>query len=166
MISLPILSISSSGFLYPVDADVCDHQLGATLFQTQPNRKRKTLWFWPWTLRPTEKNYSVPGKESLAAVWALQTLHPFFQCEDFTVHSDHASLQWLMRITEPSGRPMQWNLRLREFSLDIADSKRNLNTQADTLSRLTILANTATLLVEKKPSYWTTTQYRWERKHS
>ena len=58
------------------------------------------------------------------------------------VHSDKASLRWLLTIAEPSGRLMRWRLRLSEFDFQILYKKGKLNAQEDALSRLTTLGET------------------------
>ncbi|CDF32470.1 unnamed protein product [Chondrus crispus] len=85
---------------------------------------------------PYSRNYSVSEKECLAVIWAVQTLRPYLYGEHFIVHTDHASLRWLMNVTDPSGRLIRWRLRLSEFDFKIKYKKGKANSQADALSRL------------------------------
>ena len=48
-----------------------------------------------------------------------------------------------MEINEPSGPLIRWKLRLSEFDLDIQYKKEYANTQADALSCLATLGETA-----------------------
>ena len=132
----PILVLPKIGLPYSVDTDDSDHQVGAALFQIYPDGSRKPIGYWSRSLIPAEKNYSNSERECLAVVWALATLRPYLQGEDFIVHSDHAALRWLMDIEEPSGRLMCWRLRLSELDFQVEYKKGKLNTQADALSRL------------------------------
>ncbi|MGH0053544.1 MAG: Ty3/Gypsy family RNase HI domain-containing protein, partial [Sphaerochaetaceae bacterium] len=109
---------------------------GCALFQTYPDGTRKPIGYWSRSLTSAEKNYSVTEKECLAVVYALLTLRPYLIMEKFTVHTDHASLRWLMTITDPSGRLMRWRLRLSEYDFDAQYKKGLKNCQADALSRL------------------------------
>ena len=52
----------------------------------------------------------------------------------FVVHTDHASLHWLLTIDDPSGRLMRWRLRLAEFDFEVKYKKGKENAQADALS--------------------------------
>ena len=63
--------------------------------------------------------------------------------EEFTVYTDHNSLNWLFNITEPSGRLTRWRLRLAEFNFSIKYKKGADNHHADALSR--ILAGSLTV---------------------
>ena len=131
----PILALPKPGLPYSVDTDASDVQIGAALFQEHDN-VRKPIGFWSRTLHAAERNYSTSEKECLAVVWGITTLRPYLQMEQFTVHTDHSSLRWLMEINDPSGRLMRWRLRLSEFDFTVVYKKGKLNTQADALSRL------------------------------
>ena len=62
--------------------------------------------------------------------------------EKFVLHMDNAALQWFLTINEPSGRLMRWSLRLTEFYFKVKYKKGLLNTQTDTLLRLTTSVET------------------------
>ena len=153
IIAPPVPVLPREGLPYEVDTDASDYQVGAALFQFHPSGERKPIGFSSRSLHPAEKNYSTPAKECLAVVWALHTLRPYLQGEKFTVHSDQASLRWLLTITEPSGRLMRWRLRLSEIDFQILYKKGKLNTQADALSRLTTLRETTSDLDEDIPCF-------------
>ena len=133
--SPPILALPVPNLPYVVDTDACAYGLGATLFQDH-NGTRKPIGFWSRSLTDAEKNYSATERECFAVVWALQTLRPYLLYEEFTVFTDHNSLNWLMNITEPSGRLTRWRLRLSEFNFSIKYKKGADNHHADALSRL------------------------------
>ena len=140
--SPPVLAIPRPDLPYSVDTDASDYQVGAALFQTTEDGESRPIGYWSRSLKPTEKNYSTPEKQCLAVVWALTTLRPYLQGEQFTVYSDQASLRWLMTIAEPSGRLMRWRLRLSEFDFTIQYKRVVQNTQADALLRLATLGET------------------------
>ena len=129
ILSPPILALPVKGLPYSVDTDACDKQVGAALFQeygTGDDSSRKPIGFWSRTLASAEKNYSTTEKECLAVVWAVKTLRPYLQGKHFTVHSDHASLRWLLEVAEPSGRLTRWRLRLGEFDCTVKYKKASL----------------------------------------
>ena len=94
ILSPPVLALPKPGYSYSVDTDASQYQVGAALFQTYPDGERKPIGFFSRSLRDAEKNYPVSEKECLAVVWALTTLRPYLQGEQFVVNTDHALLRW------------------------------------------------------------------------
>ncbi len=137
-----VLALPQPGLPYSLDTDASAYGLGCALFQTHEDGERKPIGFWSRSLVPAEKNYSPTERECLGVVWALKTLRPYLMYEEFIVHTDHSSLQWLLTIQEPSGRLMRWRLVLAEFNFQIKYKLGRLNTQADALSRLQTRAET------------------------
>ena len=153
IIEPPILALPRRGLPYSIDTDASKYQLGAALFQTHLNEERKPIGFFSRTLIDAELNYSVSEQECLAVVWALTTLRPYLQGENFIVHTDHSSLRWLMNINDPSGRLMRWRLRLSEFDFEVQYKKGKANTQADALSRLQTLGETTASVDDAIPCF-------------
>ena len=140
--SHPILALPKAGLEYSLDCDASDYGIGCALFQTHPDGEGKPIGFWSRSLLPAECNYSASERECLAVVWALKTLRPYLMYEKFTVYTDHAALQWLLTIDDPSGRLIRWRLRLAEYDFEVKYKKGKVNTQADALSRLHSSAET------------------------
>lgn len=136
VLSPEILAIPHPGLKFSLDTDASDYQIGCVLFQTNEAGQRKPVGFWSRTLNPAERNYSVPEKECLAVVYGVTVCRPYLFGEQFDVHTDHNCLQWLMMLSDPSGRLLRWRLRLSDFTFEIHYKKGYLNTQADALSRL------------------------------
>ena len=86
-------------------------------------------------------------------VWALTTLRPYLQCESFIAYSDQASLRWLLKIANPSGRLMRWRLRLSEFDFTVQYKRGLCNTQADALPRLATLGETKSDIDDEIPCF-------------
>ena len=104
-------------------------------------------------LAAAERNYSVSEKEFLAVTWAVQTLRPYLYGEHFIVHTDHASLRWLMNVTDPSGRLIRWRLRLSEFDFELKYKKGKANSQAEALSRLLTKEETVDEIDDEIPCF-------------
>ncbi|CDF38075.1 unnamed protein product [Chondrus crispus] len=149
----PVLALPKKDLPYSVDTDASDYQIGAALFQTHPDAQRKPIGFFSKTLAAAERNYSVSEKECLAVIWAVQTLRPYLYGEHFVVHTDHASLRWLMNVTDPSGRLIRWRLRLPEFDFEIKYKKGKANSQADALSRLRTAGETVDEIDNEIPCF-------------
>ncbi|CDF36773.1 unnamed protein product [Chondrus crispus] len=136
----PVQALPKKDLPYSVDTDASDYQIGAALFLTYPDAQRKRIG-----------NYSVSEKECLAVIGAVQTLRPYLYGEHFIVHTDHASLRWLMNVTDPSGRLIRWRLRLSEFDFEIKYKKGKANSQADALSRLLTQGGTVDEISDEIP---------------
>ncbi|CDF38512.1 unnamed protein product [Chondrus crispus] len=149
----PVLVLPKENLPYSVETDASDYQIGAALFQTHPGAQRKPIEFFSRTLAAAERNYSVSEKECLAVIWAVQTLRPYLYGEHFIVHTDHASLRWLMNVTDPSGRLIRWRLRLSKFDFEIKYKKGKANSQADALSRLRTAGETVDEIDDEIPCF-------------
>lgn len=49
----------------------------------------------------------------------------------FVLFTDHAALQWLLTIDDPSGRFIRWRLRLADLNIEAKYKKSKINDQAD-----------------------------------
>ena len=130
------LALPKKDLPYSVDTDASDYQIGAALFRTHSDAQRKLIRFFCRTLAPAERNISVSEKDCLAVIWAVQTLRPYLYGDLFILHTDHASLRWLVNLMDPSVRLIRWRLRLSEFDFEIKYKKGKANSQADAMSRL------------------------------
>lgn len=153
ILSPPVLALPKIGLPYSVDTDASNYQIGAALFQTHEEGSRQPIGFFSRSLSAPERNYSVSEKECLAVIWALKTLRPYLYGEHFVVHTDHASLRWLMNVSDPSGRLIRWSLRLSEFDFEVKYKKGRINTQADALSRLETKGETSEDIDEDIPCF-------------
>ena len=64
----PVLALPRKDRPYSVDTDASDYQIGAVLFQTNPEAQSKPIGFFSRTLAAAERNYSVSEKECLAVI--------------------------------------------------------------------------------------------------
>lgn len=75
---------------------------------------------WEQHLLRSEKNYSVPEKEALASIWALQYFDVYVGGGlPFEVYSDHNPLTFLHSLQSPSQRLMHWILFLQPYNLSL-----------------------------------------------
>ncbi len=155
ILSPQILALPRKGLPYSVDTDASNYGVGCALFQTNEDGVRRPIGFWSRTMTAAEKNYSATERECLAAIFAIKTLRPYLMFERFDLHTDHAALQWLFSIEDPSGRLMRWRLRLAEYDFNICYKKGANNHHADAMSRLATLspANTESD-DEDDPLFW------------
>ena len=122
LVAPPVLALPKRGCPYMIETDASAYQLGATLLQQQdpskPNEWRP-IGYCSKTLNCAEQNYSVTEREFYSVVWAVTTLRPYVEGQNFRVRSNHDALRWLLILTDPSGRLMRWRLRLSEFDFEI-----------------------------------------------
>lgn len=87
-------------------------------------------------LTKAQRNYSMSELEYLAVVQGIKKFRPYIEGQKFVVVTDHASLQWLMRQRDLSGRLAKWALKLQGYSFSIKHRKSTENVVADSLSRI------------------------------
>ena len=86
-------------------------------------------------LKPCETRYPPQRLECLALVAGVQHFYHYLAHKEFTVYSDHLSLQFLNSMTMAPGRMGCWSLYLQNFCMKIEYKKGIHNTDADAVSR-------------------------------
>ena len=120
-----------------IDTDASVYQLGCTLLQEHEEANDwRPVGYCSYSLSDSEGNYSATERECFAVVWAVRTLRPYVEGTQFTVQTDHNALQWLMFLTESSGRLTRWRLRLAEYDFTIQYRPGSVHQVPDALSRL------------------------------
>lgn len=87
-------------------------------------------------------------------MWAIQTLRCYVQGTHFTLYSDQASLQRLLKTFESNGRLKRWHMRLSELDFEVWDKKGLCNTHADTLPHRRSLEKTTVPVDADSPTYF------------
>ncbi|KAL6459687.1 hypothetical protein MHYP_G00314460 [Metynnis hypsauchen] len=130
----PILAFPKMSERFIVDTDASDRGLGAVLSQVQDGSEH-VIAYYSRRLDKAERNYCVTRRELLAVVESLKHFRPYVYGVPFLLHTDHASLQWLMRFREPEGQLACWISRLQEFSFEVVHRPGRSHSNADALSR-------------------------------
>ncbi|KAJ8346737.1 hypothetical protein SKAU_G00281380 [Synaphobranchus kaupii] len=81
-----------------------------------------------------ERNYCVTRRELLAVVRALHHFRPYLQGSHFLLHTDHASLTWLLNFKDPEGQVARWLEQLQGYDFEIRHRAGRLHGNTDTLS--------------------------------
>lgn len=130
----PTLSLPDFRYPFEVHTDGSAVGISGVLMQ-RINGQLKVVAYCSRTLSPAERNYTVTEIECLAVIVALEKWRPFVGGSRTAVFSDHASLQWLTNIKNPTGRLARWVLRLSQFDLEMHHIKGADNLLPDLLSR-------------------------------
>lgn len=134
LISAPVLSTPDFTKPFIIQADASDKGVGAVLVQGEALNE-KVITYMSQKLSPAQEKYSTTEKECLAVILAVEKFRPYIEGVRFTVVSDHASLQWLMNLKDPTGRLARWALRLQAYDYQIVHRKGSQMVMADALSR-------------------------------
>ena len=131
----PVLAYPNNEGKFILDTDASLYGVGGVLSQIQ-NGEEKVIAYGSKTLSSSQQNYCTTMRELLAVVIFIQQFHSFLWGRDFTLRTDHASLQWLCNFKEMSGMLARWMSVLGNYSFTIEHRKGNIHLNADGLSRI------------------------------
>lgn len=135
LVSAPILATPDFGKPFLLQTDASKVGIGAVLSQIDDQCREHAIVYLSRKMLPNELNYSVPEKECLAVVYAINKLRYYLQGHQFTVVTDHQALKWLENTRASHNRLMRWSLILQQFTFQVQYRKGIVNTNADGLSR-------------------------------
>ncbi|XP_065369018.1 uncharacterized protein LOC135961445 [Calliphora vicina] len=115
--------------------DASNFGIGAVLIQLDDQGQEKPIAFMSKKLNTAQRNYSVTERECLAALEAIKRFRCYLELQEFEVITDHASLVWLMRQPDLTGRLARWVFKLQSFKFNISHRKGKENVVPDALSR-------------------------------
>lgn len=139
LITAPVLRHPDFNQPFIIDVDACIVGLGAILMQKDKDGREYVIAYASRKVTTDESKWAVRELEALAIIWGCEQYRAYLFGSQFTVRSDHHSLQWLMRAQK--GRLARWALRLQEFNMDIQFRPGKGNPHADALSRNPLLIN-------------------------
>ena len=96
------------------------------------------IYFISKNLSKVDLNYAITKKEMLAIVHALNKFRHYVTRYQTFVHTEYASIKYLMNKLDFNARIIRWLLLLQQFDLNIVDKPGKDNVVADFLSRLAL----------------------------
>ena len=134
MLSAPVLAYPSPEAGFIVDTDASNDAAGAVLSQCLGGEER-AIAYYSKTFSLPQRNYCVTRRELLAVVMAVNHFRPYLYGKKFKLRTDHASLVWLYKRSEPSHQVARWIEILSEFDFTIEHRAGAKHGNADGLSR-------------------------------
>ena len=115
--------------------DASDFAMGVVMGQ-RIERTFRAIYSSRKTFNEAQENYSTIEKEMLAVIFACEKFRPYILGSHVIVHTDHATIKYLMAKKDAKPRLIKWVLLLQEFDIEIKDKKRSDHVIADHLSRI------------------------------
>ncbi|XP_049372514.1 uncharacterized protein LOC125837433 [Solanum verrucosum] len=109
--------------------------LGVLLGQKR-NKMFHPIYYASKSLNGAHQNYTVTEQELLVVMYAFEKFRAYLMGTRVIVHTDHATLRYLMANKDAKPRLIRWALLLQEFVFEVKDRRGCENQVADHLSRL------------------------------
>ena len=136
--SSPVLWSPDFSRSFVLQTDASDVGVGAVLSQRDDEGQDHPISFFSRKLLPRECNYSTIEKECLAIKLSIQAFQVYLIGRPFVIQTDHRALQWLNSMKDSRSRLTRWSLSLQPFEFKVEHRKGHENSNADTLSRITL----------------------------
>ena len=134
LVEAPIMAKPDWNKEFEIMCDAIDYAMGAVLGQ-KVDKMFRAIYYSSKTFNEAQENYSTTEKEMLAMVFACENFRPYILGSHIIIHTDHATIKYLMAKKEAKPRLIRWVLLIQEFDLEIKDKKGCDNVIADHLSR-------------------------------
>lgn len=134
LVSDPVLASPDYSQPFVIQTDASDSGIGGVLVQGS-GETEKVVAYFSQKLSSAQRKYQTTERECLAVIVGIEKFRPYIEGVHFTVVTDHASLQWLQNLKDPSGRLGRWALRLQPYNFTLVHRPGRLMTVADALSR-------------------------------
>lgn len=120
---------------YILQTDASKVGLGAVLYQSAADGRRRVIAYGSAKLSPAEQKYHSNEQECLAIVWAIRRYRHYLEDRPFTLRTDNRSLTWLKTLANPNAKLTRWALLLQELKFTVEHCPGKENQLADALSR-------------------------------
>ena len=136
LVIAPIMATPDWNKEFEIMCNASDYAMGAVLGQ-RTEKIFRAIYYTRKTFNEAQKNYSTTKKkEMLAMVFACENFRPYILGSHVIMHTNHATIKYLMEKKDVKPRLIRWVLLLQEFDLEIKDKKGSDNVIDDHLSRM------------------------------
>lgn len=136
--SAPVLSSPNYDKPFIIQCDASKYGIGAVLSQENEEKVEVPIAYFSKKLSNAQQNYSVTELECLAAILGLKKFRAYVEGQDFKIVTDHASLKWLLKQPNLTGKLARWAMKLQGFRFKIEHRRGADNLVPDWLSRIEI----------------------------
>ena len=141
LVSPLVLKSPDMSLPFELHCDASTIGIGCALVQVKEEVEHP-IGFFSRLLTPTQRNYSTTELELLAVLRGVHHFNHFIINGRTTkIVTDHSSLLWLCRLSNPNGRLTRWKAYLLQFDLEIVHRSGRLNVVPDCLSRSPVSIN-------------------------
>lgn len=119
LISFSVLAFHRKKGRYTVETDACDCQIGYVVLQRQDDNVYKPAGNWSNILNDREGNLDTGHQDCVAVVCAILLLLPYLAGTKLTVLTDRHTLKGILNLTDATGKPARWRLRVMAFDFDV-----------------------------------------------
>eukprot|EP00253_Pinus_taeda_P020193 PITA_20193 len=120
LMTAPILRGPNWALPFHIHTNASNKAIGAALGQIDENLPY-AIYFISKNLSKAELNYTVTEKELLAVMHSLNKFRHYIIGYQIFVHTDHATIRYLMNKPDVNARIIRWLLLLQQFDLTIVD---------------------------------------------
>ena len=92
---------------FEIICDASDFAMGAILGQ-KAEKVFKAIYYASKTFNEAQENYSTTEKEMLAIIFACEKFRPYILGSHVIIHTDHATIKYLMARKEERPRLISW----------------------------------------------------------
>ena len=131
----PILKSPDFDREFILQTDASERGVRAVLSQKDDDGVEHPIAYFSRKLLPIEEHYATIEKECLAIKLSVQAFRYYLLGRQFTIQTDHRSLEWLDRLKENNSRLTRWSLALQPFMFRVEYRPGHANGNADALSR-------------------------------
>ena len=114
LVIAPIMATPNWNKFFEIMCDASDFSMGAILGQ-RIEKTLRAIYYASKTFNEAQENYSTTKKEMLAVIFACEKFRPYILGFHVIVHTDHASIKYLVAKKDVKPRLIRWVLLLQEF---------------------------------------------------